>query len=227
MEEIGARKDILFAFFVAVALHIGVASTHISFVRPDVTIREATKRVLDISFVSSFEAVEKTVSAQPVVKTKKPSVVKRMIKRKRVEKQKVAVPEPEEKEEVVHEEVMPVHRELVEVPVVIKDIAPPAGAIQSTEAAVVVTAVPRYKENAPPVYPRLARRRGYEGTVVFSVWVLVDGTVGELEVKQSSGHSTLDRAAERAVRKWKFTPASRMGVPCAMSVDVPVRFVLN
>ncbi|MBT8491314.1 MAG: energy transducer TonB, partial [Deltaproteobacteria bacterium] len=38
---------------------------------------------------------------------------------------------------------------------------------------------------------------------------------------------TLDRAALKAVRKWKFEPASRLGVPFTMWVDVPVHFVLQ
>ena len=91
----------------------------------------------------------------------------------------------------------------------------------------ILPAVPRYKENPPPRYPPVARRRGYEGKVMLFVEVLIDGTVGDLKVRETSGHSMLDRAAVRTVRKWKFEPALREGRPLSMWVEVPIRFVIE
>ncbi|MFH1293525.1 MAG: energy transducer TonB, partial [Pseudomonadota bacterium] len=91
----------------------------------------------------------------------------------------------------------------------------------------ILAAAPRYSENSPPSYPSIARRRGYEGVVMLSVKVLVDGNVGELRIKGTSGHSILDRAAVKAVKKWKFKPAFRGEVPVPMWVEVPVRFVIK
>ncbi|HOO89833.1 MAG TPA: energy transducer TonB [Syntrophales bacterium] len=96
-----------------------------------------------------------------------------------------------------------------------------------SEQAVIVPAMPRYQCNPPPKYPAIARRRGYEGRVLLSAMISTDGTVVELTVKESSGHLILDRAAVKAVETWKFDPATRMGFPIPLSVDVPVRFVLN
>jgi len=91
----------------------------------------------------------------------------------------------------------------------------------------ILPAVPRYSENPSPRYPPIARRRGYEGRVMLYVKVLADGTVGDLEVRETSGHAMLDRAAVKTVRKWKFEPALREGRPRTMWVEVPIRFVIK
>ncbi|MBU2054257.1 MAG: energy transducer TonB [Proteobacteria bacterium] len=88
-------------------------------------------------------------------------------------------------------------------------------------------AVPRYGDNARPAYPPLARLRGYQGVVVLFAEVLVDGRVGQVGIRHSSGHEILDRAALEAVRTWRFEPGRREGRAVTMSVEVPVRFVLN
>ncbi len=87
--------------------------------------------------------------------------------------------------------------------------------------------MPRYKKNPPPQFPEMARRRGYEGEVLLAVLVSVNGTVASVKVKESSGHSILDRAAVQAVAAWEFEPARRMGSPVPLWVDIPVRFVLK
>jgi TonB family protein len=89
------------------------------------------------------------------------------------------------------------------------------------------TAIPRYAENAPPVYPSKARKNGMEGTVILSVEVLPNGAVGDLRVKKASGHSLLDHAAVEAVKAWRFHPATRLGRPVASRVEIPVRFFLQ
>ncbi|MBW2649080.1 MAG: energy transducer TonB [Deltaproteobacteria bacterium] len=95
------------------------------------------------------------------------------------------------------------------------------------EEVVITPAIPRYRSNPPPEYPAIARRRGYEGRVLLSAMISIDGNVAALKVKGSSGHPILDRAAMKAVKVWEFEPARRMGTPVPMSVDVPVRFVLR
>ena len=88
-------------------------------------------------------------------------------------------------------------------------------------------AVPRYGDNARPAYPPLARLRGYQGMVVLFVEVLSDGRVGQVGIRRSAGHEILDRAALEAVMTWRFEPGRKEGRTVAMSVEVPVRFVLN
>ena len=88
-------------------------------------------------------------------------------------------------------------------------------------------AIPMYKENPLPEYPRAARRRGYEGTVILEVLVNRDGSVDDLHLHLSSGHASLDRAAITSVRNWLFEPAKRGEQNVEMWVKVPVRFELK
>ena len=88
-------------------------------------------------------------------------------------------------------------------------------------------AIPAYRKNPPPKYPRLARRRGYQGTVILEVLVDRDGGVGDLRLFQSSGHSMLDRAAIASVRNWLFEPGRRGNKRVEMWVKVPIRYRLR
>ncbi len=88
-------------------------------------------------------------------------------------------------------------------------------------------AVPRYQENPPPAYPRLARRRGCEGTVVLEVLVTREGRVGEVGVTESSGYDILDKAAMDAVGEWRFEPGRRGDRAVDMRVRIPVTFRLQ
>jgi protein TonB len=53
------------------------------------------------------------------------------------------------------------------------------------------------------------------------------GTVEEVGLEQSSGYPLLDRAALAGVRRWRFSPASRNGVPVSCEVSIPVAFRLE
>ncbi|MBW1722340.1 MAG: energy transducer TonB [Deltaproteobacteria bacterium] len=88
-------------------------------------------------------------------------------------------------------------------------------------------AMPLYKENRPPRYPRIARRRGYQGVVQMEVLVDREGKAKEVRLLHSSGYPVLDKAALNAVRKWRFEPGKRGDEPVEMWVVVPVRFRLK
>jgi protein TonB len=74
--------------------------------------------------------------------------------------------------------------------------------------------------NVPPAYPTLARRRGWQGTVLLRVVCDAAGAVVAIEVVRSSGHASLDDAARQAVRAWRFA-----GGPGA--IEVPIEFRLG
>ena len=76
------------------------------------------------------------------------------------------------------------------------------------------------------MYPLTAKRRHQEGTVILLVAVNASGKAEAVNVKESSGFSTLDDAARDAVTRWKFDPARAAGEPIASKVEVPVRFQL-
>ncbi len=90
-----------------------------------------------------------------------------------------------------------------------------------------IKARPLYQDNPPPTYPRLARRRGQQGTVMLAVLVNREGRVDELKLLTSSGFSLLDRAAAETVKGWRFEAGRSGEKPVDMWVTVPVRFALR
>jgi protein TonB len=88
-------------------------------------------------------------------------------------------------------------------------------------------AIPIYRQNKQPLYPAMAKRRGYEGVVLLTVLVNIEGKVSELKIKNPSGHHSLDRSALATVKNWLFLPASEGGRPVAMWVDIPIVFQLR
>ena len=88
-------------------------------------------------------------------------------------------------------------------------------------------AQPRYLQNPRPVYPREARRRGYQGEVLLRVEVIASGEVGQVEVKRSSGHEILDRSALTTVKQWRFVPAQKGANIVSTWVNIPVKFQLE
>lgn len=73
-------------------------------------------------------------------------------------------------------------------------------------------------------FPRRARARGWSGTATLQVTVAADGTVGPIEVIESSGRALLDEAAvaavERSRRTWR-KPSH------ALRLQFRVRFALT
>ncbi len=63
-----------------------------------------------------------------------------------------------------------------------------------------------------PVYPARAQERGIEGFVVVEFTIAADGTVKDPIVLASEPSKIFDRAALRAIRKWKYKPKVEDGV---------------
>ena len=134
-------------------------------------------------------------------------------------------PKPEPAREVAPE---PVPQTAPSVP------TPPAPAVQQAapapEAPAPVTP-PRtdaaHLNNPAPQYPSLSRRLGEQGRVMLDVYILPDGSVGEIKLNKSSGFPRLDNAALQAVKNWKYVPAKRGNRPIAFWYVQPVSFVLN
>jgi len=75
-----------------------------------------------------------------------------------------------------------------------------------------------------PVYPLIARRRGWQGTVDVGLVLLADGRVDSAQVRQSSGFAVLDREALEVARRSRFRLANVGGN--AVVGEIKYRFEL-
>jgi periplasmic protein TonB len=76
-----------------------------------------------------------------------------------------------------------------------------------------------------PVYPRIAISMRLSGTVQLRAIIATDGSVQNLEIL--SGSPILARAAEDAVRQWRYRPTLLSGVPVEVETYITVNFVLG
>ncbi len=86
---------------------------------------------------------------------------------------------------------------------------------------------PLYRTNPLPEYPKIARRRGYQGSVVLEVLVGQNGKVVDLRVAKTSGYPILDKAAITTVKDWSFEPGMVGKERVVMWVRIPIRFELK
>src|SRR5207248_740868 len=76
-----------------------------------------------------------------------------------------------------------------------------------------------------PEYSEEARQVRHQGIVVLSLIVDPEGQTTNIRVARSLGMG-LDEKAIEAVRKWRFAPGTKNGIPVAVQVDVEVSFRL-
>ncbi|MCC7295360.1 MAG: TonB family protein [Acidobacteria bacterium] len=89
-----------------------------------------------------------------------------------------------------------------------------------------VSQKPSVVRRVMPVYPEIARRLKIEGSVTVNALIDESGNVIDTEViKGINNDSGTHRAAEAAVRKWRFNPALVNGVP--VKVWMPVALVFK
>lgn len=87
---------------------------------------------------------------------------------------------------------------------------------------------PRQIRTTDPVYPSAARTLGKEGSITVNVLISETGDVIQTAVIWGDkGPLGFDKAAENAVRKWKFSPALKGGVPVRVWKPVTIGFKLN
>ena len=75
-----------------------------------------------------------------------------------------------------------------------------------------------------PQYPEAARKKGVEGWVELAFTVTLNGSVEDVEVRNSSPAEVFDDAAKRAVRQWRFEPVVRNGQIVQQRAMVRLRF---
>jgi len=81
-------------------------------------------------------------------------------------------------------------------------------------------------QEVKPEYPMGARKAGVQGTSLLKLQVLPNGSVGEVQLMQSAGDASLDEAAQKAVKQWKFKPGLSGSKPIMVWMTVPVKFEL-
>jgi protein TonB len=76
-------------------------------------------------------------------------------------------------------------------------------------------------------YPRIAQKRGHQGTVTLAIQVLPNGKAGNVAVITSSGFSRLDEAAIAAAKAATYIPARQFGRNVESELIQPVTFKLT
>ena len=137
-------------------------------------------------------------------------------------------PEPETDDSQIATEVFEPIRERTEAvsPTEMSALTPTPSSVSTPEPEL-VEARPLFQQNPAPKYPRVARKRGYQGTVILEVLVDRTGDVEDVKVHQSSGFRVLDKAALASVKHWVFMPGRRGDDTVAMWVRVPIAFRLT
>lgn len=103
----------------------------------------------------------------------------------------------------------------------------PDAAMESSQTQQASFRAAHVRKQPKPHYPRLARRRGQEGTVWLRVQIDTAGKARSIEIERSSGFEILDKAALKAVRSWRFLPALQDGQARVSYVKIPVKFQLD
>lgn len=225
-------RRILPAVFLAVLFHVFIFVLNPRWFR-----RETPARI-------KFPAITITMSYKKIAE---PLPVKKIVKKipqKITEKKRAKVPEKVKKPSPVKVEKkvtapLPVKKEVIERKIETRqddnteEAAAAKGSVDGQKKAgepasgKVTEAVPLYKTNPEPLYPRMAKKRGYEGTVLLNVLVNGKGLVDNIWIFKSSGYNILDNAAMDTVKDWTFVPGRRGNKTIKMWVQVPVKFELN
>jgi periplasmic protein TonB len=87
-------------------------------------------------------------------------------------------------------------------------------------------AAPRLLKEVKAAYTEEARVKNLEGEVVLEIVVRRDGSVGDVRLVAGLPSGLNDRAIA-AVRQWRFAPATRLGQPVDILVEVAVEFKLR
>ena len=83
------------------------------------------------------------------------------------------------------------------------------------------------EKNPHPIYPLIARKKGWEGKVVLQTDVDKQGNVKFVRVLESSGFKVLDDISIETLKTWRFKPAKLGNKFVDDIVDIPVKFVLT
>jgi TonB family protein len=104
---------------------------------------------------------------------------------------------------------------------------PPSDSVQRGDIVALGPDVerPRLINRVSPIYPAAARRMRVRGVVRLQALVGTDGTVEEMTIQQvpreGLGFAT---SVEDAIKKWRFEPATKDGVPVRVWLPIAIPF---
>jgi len=78
-----------------------------------------------------------------------------------------------------------------------------------------------------PVYPPKARRQSIEGWVKVGFVITTEGSVSNVRLIESTPPRIFDRAAIKAISRWKFSPQLIAGIPQQRKAEQKLVFGLN
>ncbi len=219
-------RPIIFAALLAIGIHGLFLGMEFDCLKKKYIYRPDTRAItMTLAYLQPQVIQPKPDAIKPAAKSalspksqKKPVISKKMLSAP-VKPEKVIFEESETQEEIIYQDFDSTYQKA--------DIDLAVAVDVEKKRPVVIEAVPLYKVNPLPEYPRLARKRGYQGTVVLEVLVDQNGRVGDLRLFTSSGYSILDKKAMASVKGWLFEPGMKGDKKLDMWVRVPVRFELK
>jgi protein TonB len=223
----------LAAFFAAVILHIGLIVVLGGYLNPGVDGAASTEKVtqqdaLVVSFYQPPPAKLQSELTESITRLHEPppAPVSELASQESIEE--TPADTPTVTTEDVEAPKSPVPQQAVETayqsPLAAQQSRPNK---QTSSPVKIEKPRPLQPIDAEAVYPLGSRLRGEEGAVRILVLIGADGRIDDLQIKQSSGFTALDRAAERALRRTRFEPASRKNQPIAGELTITIRFSLD
>jgi TonB family protein len=103
-------------------------------------------------------------------------------------------------------------------------LVPPKGAIERRQCADMKHPVPI--KTPDPMYPQSASQNQLMGDTIVAMTVLTDGSVTDIQLVGSAGHS-MDDATLQTMKAWKFKPAMCGADPVVSDIEVVVSFRLQ
>jgi TonB family protein len=109
--------------------------------------------------------------------------------------------------------------------------APPASSRDTNPGDLVplekVDAYPRVLESVEPVYPTAAKTLKMEGLILVNALISENGDVLQVQAVPGNSMAVFEKAAENAVKKWKFYPAQKEGVNVKVWKLISITFKLK
>jgi protein TonB len=93
-------------------------------------------------------------------------------------------------------------------------------------AAALPQETPKITHRVDPVYPAILKQAGIEGDVYVVVTINDEGQIEKIDASRATDERFVPAALE-AIRQWKFSPATKGGVPVKAEVTIPIKFRLG